>query len=321
MQWAVVAGHRPPLASGYRFAPNASPRQCAGRAWYGQGARQSVSGNATYRSRFGRCPIVTADGAIESARLPPIQRTVLWFGRLNVQWKAARSQYENPSLGEIDIGRLSDCRFTTGAPDGCGRVRPGWSRRELGNPKSDDVGTGKVMGRVGQFVSHLLGVVPREEREGIRIEDPCWEVAGEHVDQSAFFRGLSKLVGGDAILFLEGGPHPTRVRRFLEDNAVPARARVALGTIWPRRTTSHLPTTSAVLYQLADLAEHCASPELCDHLHVYYGEKVLLQWYDAFADPFYVSKEVPLRLLQQFCAELGVWYKDGLKTRCSAKTI
>ena len=37
---------------------------------------------------------------------------------------------------------------------------------------------------------------------------------------------------------------------------------------------------------------------------------VLIQWYDAFLDPFYVSKLVSLDRLEQFCSALGVAYVE-----------
>lgn len=36
--------------------------------------------------------------------------------------------------------------------------------------------------------------------------------------------------------------------------------------------------------------EHHAAPELAIHFHVYQGDAVLLQWYDAFADPMWLSR-------------------------------
>jgi hypothetical protein len=59
------------------------------------------------------------------------------------------------------------------------------------------------------------------------------------------------------------------------------------------------------------LAEGCASPELCEHLHVYQGQHLLLQWYDAFLDPFYVSKRLPRESVEALCGELKTSWKDA----------
>lgn len=167
------------------------------------------------------------------------------------------------------------------------------------------------MQRVVAWLGRLLGAVPSDEMDGIRLEGPYWEVPGRHVDQADFFRALVGLVPEGSILFLEGGAHPTPLREFLERRAVPPKAKVALGTAWPRATVFHLPATPSVLGDLADLAEACASPEVCDHLHVYGSHGVLLQWYDAFLDPFYVSKRLSPASIEAFCGELKTSWKDA----------
>lgn len=166
------------------------------------------------------------------------------------------------------------------------------------------------MGRVGQWLRRLFNVAPVEEMEGIRLEGLCWEVEGRNVDPVEFFRALADLVPDAAILYVEGGSHPEPVRRLLEENTVPEKAKVARGTVWPASSVFHLPATSALLHELARLAETCASPELCDHLHVYDGEGILLQWHDAFGDPFYVSKRLPSDQLEAFCVRLQTPWKE-----------
>jgi len=167
------------------------------------------------------------------------------------------------------------------------------------------------MGRVGAWLGRLLNAVPPQEMAGIELEGPCWEVSGHRVDQAEFLRALQGLVPAGSILFVEGGAHPAPLRRLLEEHAVPPEAKVALGTVWPRSTVFHLQVTPALLSQLADLAETCASPELCSHLHVYTGDGVLLQRHDAFSDPFYVSKRIPLERLEAFCGVLKTTWKDA----------
>jgi len=140
---------------------------------------------------------------------------------------------------------------------------------------------------------------------GLRLSTPSWEISNTVRDVSVFLRALSKLVPDDAILFLEGGGHPPVLRTLLEENRFRPALRPALGTIWPRQPTFALPTTEAFLNKLAEVAEFCAVPEVCTHLHVYRGEEVLLEGYDAFTQPFYVSRLVSEEHLREFCAELG----------------
>jgi hypothetical protein len=160
-------------------------------------------------------------------------------------------------------------------------------------------------------MSRVLNAVPPEEMEGLHLTGPSWEVPGKHLDHSAFLRSLPVLVGTDAVLFLEGGAHPSDIKQFLKSHCVDG-PKIARGTIWPRAEIFHVPARADVLQDLADLADHCASPELCNHLHVYRQDVVLLEWHDAFADPFFVSKKVPLQNLQSFCETLSLTYQDGI---------
>ena len=83
----------------------------------------------------------------------------------------------------------------------------------------------------------------------------------------------------------------------------------------PRADIVHLPASVQVLRGLADHAERCAYPELCTHLHVHSAGRVVVQWYDAFSAPCYVSKELSAERLEAFCAELGTSYQDGRGAR------
>ena len=77
-----------------------------------------------------------------------------------------------------------------------------------------------------------------------------------------------------------------------------------------------MPATSENLLELADISEHCAEPEVAIHFHVYKDDQVLLQWYDAFADPIYVSKEISEDRIKAFCEKLELKYEtdtEGVK--------
>jgi hypothetical protein len=172
------------------------------------------------------------------------------------------------------------------------------------------------MALLSRWMGRLFNAGPPEKIVGLELQGAYWEVAGRRLDQAEFFHALSPLLAGhDAILFLEGSAHPPAIRTFLEANSVPARAKVALGTIWPRGARFHLPATIAVLGELGDLAETCAAPEICNHLHLYDAEGVLLQWYDAFGGPFYVSQVVSRESLDAFCSRLNTSFKEGASVK------
>jgi len=165
------------------------------------------------------------------------------------------------------------------------------------------------MGRIAAWLGRILDAVPPAEMGGLHLDGPSWEVSFRGVDQAEFFRALPKLVPEECCLVLEGGAHPPGLENLLTRLDIAPQARIARGTVWPRARVVHVPATTAVLGELAEQAEHCAAPELCDHLHIYDGEGVVLQWYDAFSGPVYVSKRVPMQRLEAFCQGLNTSFE------------
>jgi hypothetical protein len=146
---------------------------------------------------------------------------------------------------------------------------------------------------------------------GVQLEGPYWEISHRGVDHAEFFRRIPALVPEGSVLVLEGGSPSPQLREFLREHAIAPATEVARGTVWPRSDVVHIPASAQVLRELADQAEGCAFPEICTHLHVYSGGRVVVQWYDAFSGPCYISKEMTAARIDAFCAELGSWYKDG----------
>jgi hypothetical protein len=161
------------------------------------------------------------------------------------------------------------------------------------------------MGRILDRVLRAIGGVPAREMSGLRLNGRAWEVPGQNLKPTEFLRALPLLTHSDAMLFLEGGAHPPALKQFLRAHDVEGPP-IARGTIWPRAQTFHVPTTGAVLSPLADLVEGCGAIEFCYHLHVYAGDRVLLEWHDAFTDAFLVSKQVPESRLRAFCERLAL---------------
>lgn len=167
------------------------------------------------------------------------------------------------------------------------------------------------MSRVGAWLAHLFHAVPSDEMVGAQLEGPYWAVLHRGVDHAEFFRRIPALVPEGSVLVLEGGSPSPQLQGFLKDHAVAPETKVARGTFWPRADIVHLPASGQVLRGLADHAEGCSYPEVCTHLHVHAAGRVVVQWYDAFSAPCYVSKELPAERLKAFCAELRTSFQDG----------
>jgi len=117
-----------------------------------------------------------------------------------------------------------------------------------------------------------------------------------------------------AIVYLEGSTTPSATR-LLEGMECEPQARVATGTIWPKPRCFHIPMTQENLNTIADLFEDNASPDVCDHFHVYAGNKVLLQWHDAFNDdPLLVDGQVSEEKLKSFTNSISASYRRAAES-------
>jgi hypothetical protein len=147
--------------------------------------------------------------------------------------------------------------------------------------------------------------------DGISLESPGWVLAHVPDNASRFIRALPTLATTDSFLFLEGGTWPEPLRAFLEQAQVEVMPKPALGTLWPRHTYCSLPAAAAVLEGLASLAEGLSHGEVCDHLHVFRGDRVLLSGYDAFDDEFWLAADVPEQSVRTFSEAVGCTYRSG----------
>lgn len=141
-----------------------------------------------------------------------------------------------------------------------------------------------------------------------KMDSESWEVTGPR-DFPALFRALDGWLGDDCVLYFEGGRPDAEIKAFLETVATPEQRRLPLGTLWPRPLAFHAPASHAVLKRLAEIMERHAEPELAVHFHVYRGEDVLLEWYDAFSDPFRVSSSVPADQIEVLARRLGTTFR------------
>jgi hypothetical protein len=150
----------------------------------------------------------------------------------------------------------------------------------------------------------------RGPRPCIRL-DPrkAWEVSPP-VDAAAFVRGLGMVAPVGAVVYLEATGTAARAREVLESMECEPQVRVATGTLWPRPRCFHIPMTPPNLGTVAALFEEHASPEICDHFHVYADRDVLLEWHDAFwSDPLLLSGRIPEESVEGFCRRIGSSYQ------------
>jgi len=136
---------------------------------------------------------------------------------------------------------------------------------------------------------------------------PHWELKGRW-NCAAFFRHIQTVLPDATTLFLEGTSVAGGVDAFLRSAAEPGDYLPAKQTLWPRPKQYRLPFLPPTLEALASLAERHAEPELLDHLFVYRGPEVLLEFPDAFDPqcPAFVAAGAEEHRLRSFAAVLGL---------------
>lgn len=133
----------------------------------------------------------------------------------------------------------------------------------------------------------------------------CWRVSGVS-DASGFFRAIRTLLPDATHMFLKGAPVPLIVAIISEDlDAIPYGAPIGTLWAWPKNRRFAVRASPSVFARLAEAAEDHAQPEICFHLHFYRNEDPLVQWFDAFNDPIWISRSIPRDRVQAFCSELG----------------
>jgi hypothetical protein len=144
---------------------------------------------------------------------------------------------------------------------------------------------------------------------GIRLEETeCWRV-GPTRDGATYFRALCDLVPSDAVAYLEGTVDQ-ELRDFLTARQIDSPVQVARGTIWPVPDRHHIRATREHLDALAEHLEQRPVALPATHTHVYRVSRLVLEWYDAFADdPIYVSGEVDEAAVSRFAEALRSGYE------------
>jgi len=156
-------------------------------------------------------------------------------------------------------------------------------------------------------------MLTEQQMAGIMLDmRNCWEVTKiKGVQAANFFRTLVEMAPEYSIFCLETTAAVDEVKEFLEANKMPPVRKVQLGTLWPKPSVYHIPLNEQTMQQMAQLAVNFAMPEICDHIHIYNESLVLLEWFDAFWQPMYISKKIPENSIKSFCEKIGCDYCDG----------
>ena len=140
---------------------------------------------------------------------------------------------------------------------------------------------------------------------------PHWELKGRW-DGTLFFKHIQAVMPSATSLFVEGTGIAKDVSDFLHSAAQPGDYLPARQTLWPRAKRYRLSFNDATLAALAKFVEHHSEPELLDHLFVYEGASVLLEFPDAFAKhcPAFFSRQIDEERIRNFATILRLEISD-----------
>jgi hypothetical protein len=139
----------------------------------------------------------------------------------------------------------------------------------------------------------------------------CWELSGLK-EFPALFCALVGILPEGSVMRFEGGAPRGDLKTFFLINAVPEIDPVPKATLWPKTKVFRVPATNENLQKLSELSKPYAECDVAIHFHVYSENGVLIDWYDAFADPMYVSKRIPKDKVETLCNSLSITYKEHL---------
>ena len=170
-------------------------------------------------------------------------------------------------------------------------------------------------------IRRRLNIVPSGERQGISLDRSgmCWSVQAGDEHVPVMLRCFAALFPPDALLYVEGTSITRTLREFLHSRRAEQVTPVRVGTLWPRPYRFHMPIHQGNLSRLATLIEGRPLRELCDHMHVYQGQTVLLEAYDAINDHVDLSPMIAEDRMQSFSKQLGTRYRLVRATECRAR--
>ena len=148
-----------------------------------------------------------------------------------------------------------------------------------------------------------------KEMEGISLGlQTVWVVKGVN-DPAKFFPALLEIAPKDSILYMEGTSISRPIQFVLNEIQVEPIIQVQGGTTWPRPKIFHVPFNQNSVERLVPVVENCNGFDVCDHLHLYRNNRMLLQWFDAWDDPIGLSVDCSEAQVKRFCEMAGGTFK------------
>jgi hypothetical protein len=137
------------------------------------------------------------------------------------------------------------------------------------------------------------------------VQPPCWEMSAP--DLTHFIAELGDFGHSGYVLSLDG-VIAADVETYLRARPGTIENRTDQGFLKMRSKVFFMPITGESAQGLARLSENHADQEVCDHLRVYEGNRLILSWHDVPFDPVYFGSEVAEAIVRKLSASLGCRY-------------
>lgn len=135
-----------------------------------------------------------------------------------------------------------------------------------------------------------------------------WDIDEGIEDPERFFRLVPRLLPQATHLFVEGATVAGDVQACYSRYAERGPYLPKRQTLWPRARLFRCLARPELFRELADLGAGHAVPELVDHLSIYQGEEMLLEWHDAFANAVVLDGSLPESTVAGLADPFGVRY-------------
>jgi hypothetical protein len=153
------------------------------------------------------------------------------------------------------------------------------------------------------MLNRFLNWVFASQLRGVTLADPePWEISTA-IDAASFLRALPTLPLDHGVILFEGTTSRV-VANWLRKHAQSEGLEIRPGTILPASDFWHLPLHVTTVEDLAALVETQAVSMPAIHLHVYEGSDVVLEWYDAFDEPLWLSRRLDRAAAEQFAKSI-----------------
>lgn len=133
-----------------------------------------------------------------------------------------------------------------------------------------------------------------------------WDIDEGIEDPVRFFELLSELFPQATHLFVEGSSVDKDVEACYARYSDPGPYLPKRQTLWPRAKLFRCLATETLFRELAGLGAARAHPELLDHLSLYAGDRMLLEWHDAFANALLLDASLAEPTVAALAGAFGV---------------